>query len=45
MNDPREELVPYWLQTATPFGMVPQPPGSLPKLGGKFRPSIRRSWR
>jgi hypothetical protein len=33
MNDSREELGPYWLQTATPFGMTPQPPGSQPQLG------------
>jgi hypothetical protein len=31
MNDPRKDLGPYWLQTATPFGMTPQPPGLPPK--------------
>jgi hypothetical protein len=38
MNDPREELGPYWLQTATPFGTTPQPLGSLPQLGWGFPP-------
>jgi hypothetical protein len=38
MNDPREELGPYWFQIATPFGMAPQPPGSPPRLGWGVRP-------
>jgi hypothetical protein len=38
MNDPREELGPYWPQTALPFGMTPQPTGSLPGLGGGVLP-------
>lgn len=33
MNDPREELGLYWPQTALPFGMTPQPTGSLPGPG------------
>src|SRR2546421_4933899 len=34
MNDPREDLGPYWpKKTALPFGMTPQPTGALPGLG------------
>src|SRR5262245_19865990 len=38
MNDPREELSPYWLQTISSFGTPPQPPGSPPKPGSEFVP-------
>src|SRR3979409_1564680 len=38
MNDPREQLGPYWPRTATPFGMTPLPPGSLPNLGWDVPP-------